>query len=409
MTQSDSVTKQVPCPKCKNMLVLQTVAVGSKRQCPHCKAVFVISSGKTAQREDAVVKNESIPREEGSSVPGAKSFVPNEASVAPKCEGPAPKDDDGYGLKLDANPAAGDARRDAASRIVNRAEHIADKSDKEQVEAWRPKRPPPARLFRNHTFKAPFEVSFRKCLIMLLVLSLIMGIATALLLPYLDIGGKESKDAGGNSDVALKNLALVRSFDGLSSGAQSTGAVFVLILLGAPFLIATSGIAVAIFRDTFEGFDKFESWPREWLNGILISVSFIVVPLFLSAFPSLLICAFLPGIGWLRMPIVVVCTLILFPLFFLSALDSKSPVMLYSKPVWNSLQITFPIWKIFYISTIAIGAAIALFLSIPIIAGLKVIFLAMLLPFCVMAYFRLLGKLAWYCSGGYEESIKAEE
>jgi hypothetical protein len=413
MAQPASEPRQVLCPKCKSMLVLQTITLGSKKQCPHCNAVFVISAGKAPQRESAIPKDESAAPKDESAAPKDESAAPKDESAAPKDESAVPKQDKGYDLRTDADPAVAPTDLDSKKNVIKKGIHpvknFVEVEEEEVAEAWQPKRPPPVRLFKDKTFKAPFSVTFRKCYVMLLILSLIMGIVTAVLLPYLDVGSKDSKDAVVQSDAALKNLALPRSFDGLNVGALNAGATFVMLLLGVPFVILTTGLGIAIFRDTYEGSDEFVSWPREWLNNILISASFVLVPLFLGAFPALLATAFLPGIGWLKMPIVVVCTLVLFPLFFLSALDGKSPVMLHSKPVWGSLRGTFPAWKGFYIPTICIGTAIALFLSIHLYVWLKIICAFVLLPFCVMVYFRLLGKLAWYCSGGYDESLEAEK
>jgi DNA-directed RNA polymerase subunit M/transcription elongation factor TFIIS len=381
MSQSSSTPKQVPCPKCKNMLVLETTTSGSKKQCPQCNAVFVISGGKTAQHEN------------------------KENAVA--------KQDDGYDLKTDATPQV--PRADLSSRKTtmkegaDRCDSFEEEGEEQRAAVWQPKRPPPVRLLRDKTFKAPFSGAFRKCYVMLLIASLIMGSITAVLLPYMDIGGKDSKNPADQPEGGIKNMALVRSFDGLNVGALSTGATFLMILIGVPFAMLMAALGLAIFRDTFEGSDEFASWPRDWLNSIFISASFILVPLFLGAFPALVVISFVPGIGWFRMPLVVVCSLILFPLCFLSALENKSPVMLYSKPVWNSVRNTFPVWRTFYGLTLSIGVAISLFLRIPLYTWLTAICGSFLLPTYFMVYFRMLGKLAWYCSGGYDEYAEAAE
>ena len=405
MAQSTSAPKRVPCPKCKGIIVLETTAAGSKQQCPQCNAVFVISAGKAPPKENT----ENVVAKQEDAVAKQEDAVAKQEEAVAKQEEAVAKQEDGYDLKTAAAPQV--AHDDAPARraaIKEGADRYYKYEEEEEEAVWQPKQPPPARLLRDKTFKAPFSPAFRQCYVIVLIASLIMGSITAVLVPYMDIGGKDSKNAVDQTDSNIKNLTLVRSFDGLNVGAMNTVASFVMILVGAPFAMLMAALGLAIYRDTFEGSVEFVSWPRDWLNNFFVSAVFVLVPIFLAAFPALVMNTFLPGIGWFRMPLVVLCALILFPLFFLSALESKSPVMLCSKPIWNSLKIAFPVWREFYVLTILTGVAIALFLRIPLI-WLTAICGSILIPTYFMVYFRLLGKLAWYCSGGYDEYLEALE
>jgi hypothetical protein len=355
--------------------MFSTITVGSKKHCPHCNADFVISASIIPQEESAVAK-----------------------------------EDDVYDLEISTTPAVPRAKLHSKMNVAKGETDPEEEMDfdEEEIATWQPKRPPPDRLFRDKTFKAPFSATFRNCSLILLIVSLIISSITAVMLYYMNVGSGDSKNLVDQTDSSLKNLALARSFDGLSVGALDTGATFCLIVIGVPFAMAVAALGISIFRDTFEGSDEFVSWPREWLNHMFLSASFILVPLFLGALPALIMISIVPHIGWFKMPLVIICEMILFPVVFLSALESKSPVMLYSRPIWNSLKISFPVWREFYMLTISAGAVIFLFLSIPLFTWLKVICISILLPFYFMVYFRLLGRLAWYCSGGYDESMEAE-
>ena len=87
--------------------------------------------------------------------------------------------------------------------------------------------------------------------------------------------------------------------------------------------------------------------------------------------------------------------------FLLSALEAHSPLYVVSPAAWRAVTHAWRAWCLFYLLVSALAIAIAL---IVLLAGLfgaviSAIVAGFLLAAGSMIYFRLLGRLAWFCSG----------
>jgi hypothetical protein len=156
--------------------------------------------------------------------------------------------------------------------------------------------------------------------------------------------------------------------------------------------------ASAIIQETAEGADLIEEWPsldwREWMNHLL----FLLMMLGLAAGVGwgarhiALLSGAGPVASWLTMAVATFLTL---PIFWLSALESGSPLLPFSIPVLSSLLWLAWAWLVFYLQA-------ALWL-----AGLVALsYFLVRWPWALLAvapaaaawfflYARLLGRLGW--------------
>jgi len=199
--------------------------------------------------------------------------------------------------------------------------------------------------------------------------------------------------------AAREALALMAGGDGRMT---ILGAMFtVLTVFGAVtwFAIAAA-CALAIVGDTASGCDRVERWPGalflDWIGESMPLVSAVGI----GVGP-------LVGLAWLSGDRgatadagVAVGFFLAFPIVLLSLLENGSIVDPFSLPVLRTFLVGFPGWGKFYFSTallvLATATIAALALSAGGISGIAVTALAASVAWIV--YFRLLGRLAWYCA-----------
>lgn len=158
---------------------------------------------------------------------------------------------------------------------------------------------------------------------MLLIVSLILGYMTSSMLYYF------------GESVVTSGLHFGASLEGFNPWFYGMIFTFGTVLIGVPYVVVLTALGMSIFRDTYEGNESFVSWPWDWYTNIILDSSYVLISLFWGGLPAFIACSLLPGAAWIKISIIVITELVLFPVFFLSALDSKSPVMLYSLPVWK--------------------------------------------------------------------------
>jgi DNA-directed RNA polymerase subunit RPC12/RpoP len=194
---------------------------------------------------------------------------------------------------------------------------------------------------------------------------------------------------------------------GLLSGTEPNMTWFggaALIATGAVLMVAwfgvASALALAIVRDTASGCDKVQNWPGlgfiDWLTDPL----YILFSLGAS---------FLPGVAlnylleWcdLSSPLILPASVfVLYPFVLMSMLETGSPLGAVSWPVCQTLWWAGRGWVAFYLTAawllaIAGVVAAAAFSAGAIFGG----FAALAIESAVwLIYFRLLGRLAWYCT-----------
>ena len=173
-------------------------------------------------------------------------------------------------------------------------------------------------------------------------------------------------------------------------------------LLGAAWIGVFFNNLLAILGDTAAGADDVTSWPNsigftEWAGGTF----FVVNSLALSGLAG-------TGVGWLFQRVglpggyaAAGVPVVLFPLVLISMLEANSPLVPLSGSVCRSLAGHWRAWVGFYFETIPLlavtgGMAIAAVLPGNLLLAVPVC--ALTLVASSMIYFRLLGRLAWYCS-----------
>lgn len=353
MTGDASLPNQIHCPRCNRLITYPKITADSIEKCPHCDMDFIVTANMLLH---------------------GTNNIPEEVEI--------------YTVKEDITPLTEKTIRPFHTSISE----IIDLEEEKLT--WQPIKPPPRRLFIEHTFSTPFSKGFRSCFLILFIVSLIMGYMTSLMLYYL---AAEGAGSGSLEPFVSWVLGLVLTVS--------------MVLIGVVLLFVLGTLGSAIFQDTFEGCDSFVSWPRDWLTNMVRSSSYILIAFFWGGLPAFITVSLLPGVGPFKLPIIIICESILFPLFFLSAFDSNSPVMLYSTPVWKSFWHAWQAWKSFYLLTIPLGAVFVLFMNSRIIenANIKIFISAIFLPVVFIVYLRLLGRLARYCSGHLDETDRAKE
>jgi hypothetical protein len=174
------------------------------------------------------------------------------------------------------------------------------------------------------------------------------------------------------------------------------------------WLTFASACALGVVRDTSSGSEEVHSWPGP------VFIDWIFDPLFLfnaagiSFFPVVGL-AWLLGQGGVSLGVEAFAIwFFFFPIVMLSMLETNSPFGAVSLPVWRTLFRSARGWATFYLMSflLLMGSALAgsaALLDISYWGGLVG---GAALTFAWLVYFRLLGRLAWYCS---ERSADDEE
>jgi hypothetical protein len=180
------------------------------------------------------------------------------------------------------------------------------------------------------------------------------------------------------------------------------GLVFVTGLMWAVWVCL---VLLAIVQDTASAIDNVESWPAsDWIDQVFHAF-FIVISVVMSGIVGLGLdyliglaggptgLGFLLGV-WLG-----------FPILLLSYLETGTFWNFLSKPVWRSLGIAWPGWVGFFVlsgllglSGVTAGAVCTEVLGIWGYVPEVAINMG-----CLMIYFRMLGRLGWYCAEREEE------
>jgi hypothetical protein len=165
----------------------------------------------------------------------------------------------------------------------------------------------------------------------------------------------------------------------------------------ALWLLMAMPLALVIVTESSEGNDRLHD-PPTWLSMDFAEAFFVVVAAAVSAFPAWLtlkVTGELPEEA--RAAIVAGTWLLLFPIVLLSNLEQSSAAAVFSPRLLASLGRCAGAWLLFYIES-ALLAGVTL-------AGMELMargpaWLLYLLPFTfvgwLLAYMRLIGRLAWW-------------
>ncbi|MEN6452013.1 MAG: hypothetical protein ABFC96_16105 [Thermoguttaceae bacterium] len=244
---------------------------------------------------------------------------------------------------------------------------------------------PPLGLFFLGTFRFPFYLATLPQTILLSLGGIVLAAAIRLAL-WCYFTDNASLDS--HTRVLLWNgLAFSVAFGGL----WAFGCV-----------CAAAACGLTILQETSHGADTIESWPdllrlEGW--GEVVYVSTAVM---LSTLPGLVAT---PLWHWLAIPRslgIAVAAPAFFPVILLSMLETRSAVNPVSLPVWRSLLYAWPAWLLFHVLALATAIVTAVLVAAAmrhtgLIVGVAV---AGVLPTVAwLIYFRMLGRLAFCCSG----------
>jgi DNA-directed RNA polymerase subunit RPC12/RpoP len=171
-------------------------------------------------------------------------------------------------------------------------------------------------------------------------------------------------------------------------------------LLGLFGFVILAPYLLAILHDTAAGCDRIENWPDDVYHDWLLHGVNFVVPAALAVLAGEGLDRLLTPAGappWLGVGLAM---FFLFPVLLLSVLETGSPFVPWSTPVWRSLVADWPAWILFYGAAsivVAVSGTVAWY-------GLARAGVWAVLPASgavaagVLLYVRLLGRLARHCA-----------
>ncbi|MBN2578461.1 MAG: hypothetical protein JXB10_05670 [Pirellulales bacterium] len=362
-------TVEIACPRCKVRIAVPRTSAGTSRQCPECRTDFLITQkmlGLPRKIDPANVSEDDLQIDLDSSPDDGDEY----ALAAPP---PSPPEEAAFGHREDEDAESSDAVRPEE-----------DLEDQEPTPAtWAPTTPPNWGLFVSGLGSflgnggiwmrgIPLGFSFFSAL-WLVGYGLFLGRAPA---------------AGFMSFGAWAGSLILCCFGGI---------------IGLMTLASAAAFAVAVVRDTAEGLDVVESWPSGFIVDWGQELLYVGAALLWGLVPGGIASVLLPQ-GW-RAVAYGFGEAVFFPLLLLAAVDAVTPALPSSTAVWQSPFRRPSVWLMFYALTIPLaiviaGICLAAFITANFIFCLAA---AAVFIFGWMLYFRLLGRLAWYCSGRCEQ------
>ena len=191
------------------------------------------------------------------------------------------------------------------------------------------------------------------------------------------------------------------------AGYGSIGPWIVAMTLGgATMFCAVAWAAVmavnflTVLRDTSYGYDKIEESSSEGFIDWIGDAFYVLNALAISVLPSLAIEQVRVALDWPVWFCVLLGPWLVFPIVLLSMLETDSPLNPFSPAVLRSLFGARWLWATFYLETALLLAGFW-FLSMALCAAplLALFVIPGLLVALLLLYARLLGRLAWCCSG----------
>jgi hypothetical protein len=347
VTEETSAPNQILCPYCKRLITLPAISLGAKEKCPHCDIEFVVSS-------------RLIPR----------ASEDNEDAMG------------GYGLQTKIPATTGGDVLPSDKKIPQVETDLAAEKP-----GWRPMATPPLGLFLNCTFTFPFRAGSRVCF-------LVQAVGTFMV------------SALGYQAWYCSGFA--GSGPTLFVSAMFTGIAFVLLMI---WFFTISAYNLTILRETSEGVEEFKGMPSGIFLDLFEEAFYMLISIFWGGLPGWLIVLLFPALGSVKPLVIIPLAMLLYPLFLLSMLENDSVAAPFSKPVWRSLWYAWHAWVLFYLLTLLVGETLVYLLRLIPFRDfwLEIVILSIVLPFFLMVYFRLLGRLTWFCSGRFDEQARLRD
>jgi len=166
------------------------------------------------------------------------------------------------------------------------------------------------------------------------------------------------------------------------------------------WFIVLSATVLTVLNETAAGCDAIDNWPGavflDWMGDSL----WLFVAFCMSATPGAAVVWLLAQLGIAVGFLMPLSMFFVFPIVLLSMLETNSIVGLVSLPVWRTLFAATSGWLRFYAATAALLATVGVLEKVasylnPFVGVMAV---AVIQAVDWLIYFRLLGRLAWYCA-----------
>ena len=185
----------------------------------------------------------------------------------------------------------------------------------------------------------------------------------------------------------------------------------VAAVVGVAWIIAAAAIGLSILQDTSEGCDAVTNWPQGQIFDWIAEFLFVFNSLALAVLLGLGLRSLFQAGPWLSATMVAATVYAFFPIFLVSMLESGSPLKPFSAPIWRSVLTVGWAWGVFYVETgliaiVVVVPAVLLTLATSAIVGVPAI---AVIVAALMIYFRLLGRLIWYCAQQLPDEEETEE
>ena len=250
--------------------------------------------------------------------------------------------------------------------------------------------PLPPRPFLTGTFSFPLSASVR-----VRVLLLAMGALVPLRL-------------------AAKSLVLASAPPVPTSAPAWLSSALIMalaVILGLMWFTFASACALAVVRDTANGLNDITSWSGQDFLDYLLDPLYLFNSACVSVLPGVVLGWLLARYGLSGRVLGPAGAMLLFPIVLLSMLESGSPLAAISGLVWRTLAVAARGWAAFYLTSAALLLMVGATATVgQWIGGLwGTIVAAATLAAGWLIYFRLLGRLAWYCADRTAETEPDEE
>ncbi len=174
----------------------------------------------------------------------------------------------------------------------------------------------------------------------------------------------------------------------------------VSLMVTVMWFLFAAACGLAVVRDTANGCDKIPEWPGLAFLEWFLEPFYLFNSLCISVMPGAGLVWCLELSGWPAQAVPLVGAFFLFPFVLLSMLENNSRLAAFSWPVFRSLRTAWRGWAGFYVATVVLLVAAGNIMLAIRPAG-EVWTLIITSPVLVIVwfiYFRLLGRLAWYCA-----------
>jgi hypothetical protein len=216
-------------------------------------------------------------------------------------------------------------------------------------------------------------------------------------------------------------LPLARLSYQLGTGGNATawmlsailGAIAAILL--TTWFVHTAACVLAIVRDTGNGCDRIQDWPKLAFVDWFIDGLYLFNSLCVSVLPGIVLNWFLKQCGLTTntlLPFLMPgCIFFFFPIVLLSLLEKGSLFGIISPPVYQALWVAWRGWMAFYgISFVLLVAVVASVTSMVFVHQFWIVAVPILtLTFAGFIYFRSLGRLAWYSADCTADAIDPAE